>query len=98
MVKSWTRSEDSRTFLAGSSALVGACLLLAGCSQSGRMPMAPVHGQVTYQGRPVANAAVEFLCPGASRPAAGTSDEQGNYRLTTFTANDGAMIGPHVVT
>jgi len=41
---------------------------------------------------------VEFLCAGASRPAAGTTDEQGNYRLTTFTANDGAMIGTHAVT
>jgi hypothetical protein len=60
--------------------------------------MAPVHGQVTYQGRPVTEATVEFLCPGASRPAAGITDQQGNYQLTTFTANDGAMIGTHIVT
>jgi hypothetical protein len=62
------------------------------------MSIAPVHGKVTYKGRPVAGATVEFLCTGASRPAAGTTDEQGNYSLTTFTPNDGAMIGTHVVT
>ena len=60
--------------------------------------MAPVHGQVSYKGRPVAEATIEFVCAGASRPAAGTTDGQGNYRLTTFTSNDGAMIGTHVVT
>lgn len=98
MVKPWTRSEKSGILIARLLTLVGACILLAGCSKSGRMSITPVHGQVTYQGRPVAEATVEFLCPGASRPAAGVTDEQGNYRLTTFTANDGAMIGTHVVT
>src|SRR5436190_19619243 len=97
MVKPWTRSEDSRILLAHSLALAGAYALLAGCSHSG-MSIAPVHGKVTYKGGPVAGATVEFLCTGASRPAAGTTDEQGNYRLTTFTAGDGAMIGTHVVT
>jgi hypothetical protein len=78
--------------------LATSCFLLAGCSGSGRPAIAPVRGTVTYQGKPVAGATVVFLCPGAPRLAVGTTDESGNYRLTTYEPNDGAMIGTHVVT
>src|SRR4029079_11557791 len=98
MVKPWTHSKEYRKLFACSAAPLGICILLVGCSQSGRRPIAPVRGQVTYQGRPVAGATVEFLCAGASRPAASTTDEQGNYRLTTFAANGGGVVGPHAVT
>jgi hypothetical protein len=98
MVKLWSPSKRLEILLVGVPALVCACVLIAGCYRSARRQIAPVHGQVTYQGRPVAGATVEFLCAGASRPAAGTTDEQGNYRLTTFSANDGAMVGTHAVT
>jgi hypothetical protein len=30
--------------------------------------------------------------------AVGTTDEAGNYRLTTYEPNDGAIVGTHVVT
>jgi hypothetical protein len=79
--------------------LVGfGCLISTGCSGSNRPATAPVHGVVTFQGKPVAGASVTFLCPGAPRPAAGMTDETGNYRLTTFAENDGAIVGNHVVT
>jgi hypothetical protein len=75
------------------------CFALPGCSShSNRPETAPVRGRVTYQGKPVTGASVEFLCPGAPRPAEGTTDESGNYQLTTFEPNDGAVIGTHVVT
>jgi hypothetical protein len=77
---------------------LASCVLLAGCSGSDRPAIAPVRGIVTYNGQPVAGAWVEFLCPGAPRPAVGKTDERGEYRLTTYEQCDGAMVGTHVVT
>jgi hypothetical protein len=76
----------------------GIVLISSGCTTSDRPMTAPVRGQVTYRGRPVAGATVCFLCPGAPRPAIGTTDASGNYELTTFEPNDGAVVGTHVVT
>jgi hypothetical protein len=78
--------------------LLASCVLLAGCSGSGRPALAPVRGTVTYKGKPVAGATVVFLCEGAPRLAVGTTDEGGEYHLTTYEPDDGAMIGQHVVT
>jgi hypothetical protein len=74
------------------------CLALSGCTGSDRPALAPVHGQVTFEGKPVADATVVFLSPGAPRPAVGTTDSSGKYQLTTFEPNDGAVVGTHVVT
>ncbi len=60
--------------------------------------MAPVHGQLTKQGKPIAGATLTFLCAGAPRPAIGKTDPTGNYKLTTFEPNDGAIVGEHTVT
>ena len=99
MVKPWSRSKTGRIYKAASPALAGACIIsLLGCLGSGKRTIAPVHGQVTFQGKPVVGATVEFLCEGASRPAVGMTDNEGKYQLTTFTQNDGAMVGTHVVT
>jgi hypothetical protein len=78
--------------------MLAAALWLAGCPGSGRPATAPVRGRVTLAGQPIAGATVTFLCSGAPRLAVGTTDEQGNYRLTTYEPNDGAVIGTHVVT
>jgi hypothetical protein len=78
--------------------LAAAFCSFAGCGGSDRPATAPVRGQVTYRGKPVARAVVTFICPGAPRPASGTTDEAGNYQLTTFEPNDGAVVGTHVVT
>jgi hypothetical protein len=78
--------------------LAASCFLLAGCSGSGRPTIAPVSGHVIYKGQPVADATVVFLCPGAPRLAVGTTDKDGNYQLTTYEPNDGAVIGTHTVT
>jgi hypothetical protein len=53
---------------------------------------------VTYRGRPVAGAAVAFLAQGVSRPASGDTNDSGEFRLTTFEPNDGAVAGAHTVT
>jgi hypothetical protein len=50
------------------------------------------------QGKPLAGATLTFLCAGAPRLAIGKTDTAGNYQLTTFEPNDGAILGEHVVT
>jgi len=55
--------------------------------------MAKVSGTVTSQGKPVADAIVQFLP--ANRPGAGCrTDASGKYSLTTFKPGDGAYLGP----
>jgi hypothetical protein len=41
---------------------------------------------------------VAFLAPGAPSPASGTTDKDGNFTLSTFAQDDGAVAGTHVVT
>jgi hypothetical protein len=88
------RPNSTSNFLA----LLGLCCVLLGCSQSNRTKTYPVRGTVTYRGKPVSDASVEFLAPGASRPATGVTDGNGRFRLTTFEPDDGAIVGAHVVT
>jgi hypothetical protein len=97
MAKPWSRIEMSRKRRASGFFLV-ACLLLGGCSGSGRPDLAPVQGKVTYKGEAVSGATVVFLCPGAPRMAIGTTDAGGIYKLTSYEPNDGAMIGTHSIT
>ena len=81
--------------------LAGAIALTAlGCAsrKSPPQPVYPVTGVVTYQGRPVAGADVTFFNAEQGRSAFGRTDDQGKYRLTTFSSNDGAVAGKHVVT
>lgn len=73
---------------------------LVGCSRGLQgPPTAPVHGTVTFQGKPVEGAQVAFFCPQAGgRPAIGKTDAEGHYTLSTFGVNDGALIGRHSAT
>jgi|SoiMethySBSTD1v2_1073268.scaffolds.fasta_scaffold1329876_2 hypothetical protein len=74
-----------------------------GCGQSG-FNVAPVHGTVTANDKPLFQGRVMFapsakgenIQPG--KPAWGDIDKNGNYRLSTFAPNDGAVIGDHWVT
>jgi hypothetical protein len=74
--------------------------VLGGCSRAPKHPpTAPVHGTVTYHGKPVEGAQVAFLCSQAGgRPAIGKTDAEGRYTLSTFGVNDGALIGRHSIT
>lgn len=70
-----------------------------GCSRHpGRPETYPVTGKVTYKEQPVAGASVAFLAPGAPTFAVGKTDDAGNFTLTTFEPDDGAVAGNHVVT
>jgi hypothetical protein len=75
-----------------------AALVLAGCWGTGRPPTYPVTGTVTWKGKPVEGARVVFVPqdPGG-QAAAGITDAQGRYRLTTFVEGDGALEGEYRV-
>ncbi len=73
-------------------ALVLILVLTAGCSKT-----ATVKGRVTLDGKPVAGATVLFVPePGnAARPASGLTDGDGNFQLTTYRMEDGAVPGAY---
>lgn len=62
-----------------------------------RPPVYKVTGKVTFKGQPVANADVTFSNKDHNRSAFGRTNEDGEYELTTFQANDGAVAGKHSV-
>jgi hypothetical protein len=68
-----------------------------GCRRSDQ-PV-PVSGKVTVNGVPVANAGIVFHPKdGKGRPATAETGEDGTYRLTTYSAGDGALRGEYRVT
>ncbi len=78
------------------------CCGLAGCGSS---DLAPVKGQVTFNGQPVKGGMVMFApvaddsgksMPG--KPAIGQVGEDGVFELTTYETHDGAHLGTHDVT
>ena len=75
---------------------IGCSVLSAGCSD-GTTARGAVSGRVTYRDKPVPNAAVTFSPADGSRTATGRTDDDGNFTLGTFTANDGAAVGKHRV-
>ena len=60
--------------------------------------MYPVTGIITLRGKPVASADVTFFNAEKNRSAFGKTNDKGEFKLTTFSANDGAVEGQHVVT
>jgi hypothetical protein len=65
---------------------------------------APVHGKVAIDGKPLFQGKVRFapIAKGENtqvgKPAFGDIQSDGTYRLTTFKADDGAVVGDHWVT
>lgn len=80
--------------------LSAVALICSGCGGSSAKVagVVPVTGVVTFQGAPVQGASVTFYPDGpGGRAAAGTTDAQGKYQLTTLNANDGATPGKYKV-
>jgi hypothetical protein len=109
MANLWLRIDSSQPVAVSSPRfargvwLVGVAVLLLAYGGCSRMPpdrpqTAPVRGRVMYQGEPVPGARVAFVREGAPRVAAGTTDQDGNFQLTTFEPNDGAVLGDQVAT
>jgi hypothetical protein len=78
--------------------LSGLVLLLAGCGGSGLGDPVEVQGRVTFRGDPVADAKVTFHATVEDgRSASGKTDGSGNFRLTTFRKDDGAVPGDYAI-
>lgn len=73
-----------------------AVLLTAGCGGGRSTKTYPVKGTVMYQGQPLAEVVVSFY-PAQGRPAAGKTDAQGTFSLSTFDPKDGAPSGVYNV-
>ncbi len=73
---------------------------ICGCSNTHTPPepVYPVSGVITLKGQPVVGADVTFMNADRKRSAFGRTNEKGEYRLTTFRSNDGAVEGKAVVT
>ncbi len=76
------------------------CTLLTGCfgGDASERAVAPAKVTVTFKGKPVSGATVQFLSVENPQPAVGMTDASGNCSLTTYKTNDGAIIGSNLVT
>jgi hypothetical protein len=73
--------------------------LLAGCGgdNGNRRPTAPTTVTVTYQGKPVEGATVQFVTVDDPTPSTGITDVSGTCSLSTYEAKDGAIIGSNLI-
>lgn len=72
-------------------------MLAGGCRDSKHPELRRVKGRLVYLGEPVADAVLAFYHDDSVRAATGRTDDQGNFYLTTFEDNDGALPGEHTV-
>jgi hypothetical protein len=74
------------------------CLgLLLGCGGGPPRPVAPVSGKVTFNGEPLPTGTLIFMPQAGGPPATGAIGNDGSYKLTTFSDDDGAVPGTHTV-
>lgn len=78
------------------AALCGSC----GKPQGDRVPIYPVHGSVTVNGQPAANAMVVFHSqnPAVRLNPHGRAQADGSFQVSTYELNDGAPAGEYIVT
>src|SRR4051812_2625525 len=93
----------SRAFLSKVAAACAAgvgLLIVIGCGDdSGLATRYPVSGNVTYNGKSVAQGRIDFVpAKGGDGRAASGDIAEGSYSLTTATTGDGAIPGPYKVT
>lgn len=91
-----------RLVVIGCVLVAGACF--GGCSSAPQFPKCyPVTGKVLIDGQPAVRATVAFhpQSPQADGKSVGSStftDDNGEFKLTTFEAGDGAQPGEYAVT
>jgi hypothetical protein len=81
--------------------LVGCIVTAAGCSEA-RVPVFPVSGKVSFQGKPPAGAIVVLNPVNTSENhnvmPTGTVKDDGSFTLTAYEPDDGAPQGEYVAT
>ncbi len=71
-------------------------VVLAGGCGPRRPPLAPVSGQVTYEGKPLKTGKIQFL-PAEGRSATGKIRDGRIEEVGTFDRGDGVLVGSHRV-
>src|SRR4051812_11112994 len=71
-------------------------LMIVGCGAKGPKTVR-VSGAVTMEGKPLPNVGVTFFPTKKGPVAIGSSNENGEFTLTTTRRGDGAVIGKHKV-
>ncbi|MBI1246648.1 carboxypeptidase regulatory-like domain-containing protein [bacterium] len=74
------------------------CSAISGCTSSANSNVAEVHGTVTVDGKPVADALISFKPEDSGRNSFGRTNELGQYQLVYTNDMQGAEIGEHLVT
>jgi hypothetical protein len=69
-------------------------LTLAGCGGSRTTPVA---GVVLLDGKPLADASIQFVPQGSGRDATGQTDKNGQFVMSTFKPRDGVVRGAYKV-
>lgn len=78
--------------------VVPAAMFLIGCGGVKLPKPVPVKGIVTFRGKPLANARVSFYGPKATMPATGDTNDNGEFVLSMYGKDDGALVGENKVT
>ncbi len=89
-------NEGERKRLWAPFLLAAIMLTWAGCGGGDRPDLGRVHGVVTLDGEPLAEAFVHFD-PGTVRGSTGVTDANGRYELIYIRNTKGAAIGEHTV-
>ena len=71
--------------------------MLVGCGSSGPRTF-KVTGTVTQNGKPVEGAIVTFLSDEKKKDAVGSTNDKGEFKLSTFGPGDGALPGSYKIT
>ena len=72
-------------------------LAVAGCGHGDRPALAPVHGRVTLDGKPLAGAAVHFEPESGRRASSGVTNTDGEYVLKYIRDDLGGAMGKNTV-
>ncbi len=71
---------------------------LAGCGKTDFPTTYKVNGTVTVQGKAVEGALVTFVPTDGQKVALGSTDADGQFKLSTFSPSDGAQAGGYRIT
>lgn len=74
--------------------VVAGCFVLTGCGGQG---LVPVSGTLTFKGKPVTNAIINFVPSDDGRPSSGKTDENGKFTLYFDEQNKGIKPGKYKV-